>query len=72
MFCFQDIKIILFLWNPQISKFVTSSEVLLHNAIYTYAYIFWILSHIKMKFGEILMCYMTKILNMFLAEYWGL
>ena len=30
------------------------------------------LSPIKMKFGQILVCYMTNISNMFLAECWRL
>ena len=41
---------------------------MLHNASYTYAYFFWILSSIRMKFGQILVCYMTNISNMFLGE----
>ena len=36
-------------------------EVLLHNASYTYAYFFWILSPIKMTFGQILVYCMTNI-----------
>ena len=65
----RDIEIFVFLWNLQISKFVTSSKVLLDNASYTYAYFFWILSPTKMKFGQILVCCMT---NIFLAECWRL
>ena len=73
MFHFWDIKIFVFLWNLlQISKFLTSSQVLLHNASYVYAYFFWILSPIKMKFGQILVCCMKNISNMFLAECWRL
>ena len=72
MFRSRDIEIFVFLWTLQISKFVTSSQVLLHNASYTYAYFFWILSPIKMKFGQILVCCMTNISNMFLAECWRL
>ena len=34
--------------------------------------IFWILSPIKIKFGQILVCCMTNISNMFLAEWWRL
>ena len=64
--------IFVFFWNLQISKFVTSSKVLLHDASYAYAYFFWILSPIKMKFGQILLCCMTNISNMFLAECWRL
>ena len=43
-----------------------------HNASYTYAYFFRILSPIKMKFGQILVCCMTNISDMFLAECWRL
>ena len=39
---------------------------------YTYAHFFWILSTIKMKFGQKLVCCMTNISNMFLAEWWRL
>ena len=68
----RDIEIFVFLWNLQISKFLTSSEVLLHNASYTYAYFFLIPSPIKMKFGQILMRCMTNISNMSLGECWRL
>ena len=64
--------IFVFFWNLQISKFVTSSKVLLHDASYAYAYFFWILSPIKMKFGQILVCCMKNISNMFLADCWRL
>ena len=37
MFLSRDTEIFVFWWNLQISKFVTSSQVLLHNASYTYA-----------------------------------
>ena len=43
-----------------------------HNTIYTYGYFFWILSTIKMKFGQILLCCMINISSMFLAECWRL
>ena len=33
---------------------------------------FWILSPIKMKFGQVLVCCMTNISNMFLAKCWRL
>ena len=62
MFCSRDILIFEFLWNPQISKSVTS---LLHNGSYIYTYFFWFLSTIKMKFGQILVCCMTNISNSF-------
>ena len=41
---------------------------MLNNGSYTYAYFFWILSTIKMKFGQILVCCLTNISNMFLAQ----
>ena len=72
MFRSRDIEIFVFLRNLQISKFVTSSQVLLHNASYTYAYFFRILSPIKMKFGQILVCCMKNISKMFLAQCWRL
>ena len=58
--------------KPADFKFVTSSQVLLHNARYTYAFFFWILNPIKMKFGQILVCCMTNISKMFLFECWRL
>ena len=64
----RDIKLFVFLWNLQISEFVTSSQALLHNASYTYAYFFWILSPIKMKFDQIILYCMTSIYNIFLAD----
>ena len=72
MFRSRDIEIFVFLWNLQISKFVTSSKALLHNASYTFAYFFWILRAIKMKFGEMIVRYRTNIFSMFLAECWRL
>ena len=45
---------------------------LLDNGSYTYAYFLWILSIIKMKFGQVLVFYITNISNMFLAECWKL
>ena len=72
MFRSGDIEIFMFLWNLQTSKFLTSSQVLLHNASFTYAYFFWILSPIKMTFGQILVCCMTNISNIILAECWRL
>ena len=68
MFWSRDIEFFVVLRNLHISKLVTSSQVLLRNASYTYAYFLWILSHIKMKFGELLVCCMTDISNMFLTE----
>ena len=70
MFCFRDIFV--FLWNPQISKSVTSSYTLLHNGSYTFAYFFWILSSINMKFGRKLVYLMANAFHMFLAQCWRL
>ena len=61
-----------FLWNPQISKYLTSSLTLLHNESYTFACFFWILSTIKRRFGQILLYLRTNISNMFLAQCWRL
>ena len=38
---------------------------------YTFAYFFWILSSIKIKFGQILAYLTTNISNMFLAQFWN-
>ena len=68
----QDTLIFVFLWKQQISKSMTSSKALLYNGSYTYAYFFLkkkILSAIKIKFGQILVCCMTNISNMYLAQY---
>ena len=62
----------MFLWNLQISKCVTSSLVLLHKRSYTYAYFSRVLSTIKMKFCQILVCCMTNISNIFLPQCWRL
>ena len=62
----------MFLWNSLIPKSLTLSSALLDNGSQTYAYFFWILSTIKMKFGQILVCCMTNISNMFLAQCWRL
>ena len=45
---------------------------MLQNGSYTYAYFFWILSPTKMKLGQILVCRLTNIPNMFLALCWRL
>ena len=45
---------------------------MLDNRSYTYAYFFWILSTIKRKVGQILVCYVANISNIFLAECWRL
>ena len=39
---------------------------------YTYAYFLWILSTIKMKFGQIIVRCMTNIFSMFLFQCWRL
>ena len=67
-----EISRFLYLSKPQISKSVTTSSTLLHNGSYTYAYFFWILNAIEMKFGQILVCCMANIFNMFLAQCWRL
>ena len=43
-----------------------------HNGSCTYAYFFWILSTIKIKFGQILVCCTTNISNIFLVQCWTL
>ena len=45
---------------------------MLHNGSHTFAYLFWILSTIRMKFGQILMYLVTNISKMFLAQCWRL
>ena len=45
---------------------------MLDNGSYTYGHFFWILSTIKIKFGQTLVCCMANISNMFLPEYWRL
>ena len=45
---------------------------MLHNGSYTYAYFFRILCLIKIKFGQILVCCITNISNMFMAQCWKL
>ena len=41
---------------------------MLHNGSYAYTYFFWILRPIKMKLGQILVCCLTNIFNIFLAQ----
>ena len=43
-----------------------------NSGISTSAYFFWILSTLKNKFGQILVCCKTNIFNMFLAQDWTL
>ena len=64
-----DIYIFVFLLNLHTSK---SVKALLHNGSYNYAYLFWIVSTIQMKFGQILVCCMASISNKFLAQCWRL
>ena len=47
-----------------------SSLALLYNGSYTFAQ--FLLNPIKMKFGEILVCLITNMFNMFLAQCWRL
>ena len=42
------------------------------SRISTSSYFFWILSTLKNKFGQILVCCKTNISNMFLAQDWRL
>ena len=58
--------------NFQIYGSAASSEALLHNRSYTYACFFWMLSTIKMKFVQSLVCCMTNVSNIFLAKCWRL
>ena len=70
MFHSLHIWIFVFLWIPQTSKSVTSSWAMLHDESYTYAYFPWILSTIKMKFGQMLVCCMTNISTWLHAGDW--
>ena len=45
---------------------------MLHNGSHTSTYFCWILCRMRMKFGQILVCCMTNISNMFLAQCWRL
>ena len=42
------------------------------NGSYTYTYFFWMVCTVKMKFGQLLLCCMRNISNLFLAQYWRL
>ena len=61
-----------FLWNSQILKSVLPSQTLLNNESNTYAYFYWILSTIKMTFGQILADCMKNTSNIVLAQCWTL
>ena len=63
--CFCEIRRSQNLWRHH-------KQTLPDNGSCTYAYFFWILSTIKMKFDQILVCYMTNISNMLLTECWRL
>ena len=52
MFCSQDVEIFVLLVNPQTSKSVMSSEILLLIKTYTSFCFFVILNSIKTKFGQ--------------------
>ena len=45
---------------------------MLLNGSYTFAYFFWILSTIKMKFGQILVYLIEHISNIVLDQCWRL
>ena len=52
------------------SKNFKICDVIIDSAVYgnyTFSYFFWILSKIKMKFGQILAYLITNISNMFLS-----
>ena len=51
---------------------MTSSSALLHNGSYTYAYFFWILNTIKIKFSQIVVYFIKNICNIFLVKCWRL
>ena len=46
--------------------------ILLNNGSYTYAYFRWILCTIKMKFGQIIVCCLINIPDMYLVHCWRL
>ena len=52
--------------------FVKSTDCKICDIILGIAYFFWVLSSIKMKFGQVLVCCMKNICNMFLAQCWRL
>ena len=52
-------------WNSQVPKSEMSSQALLHKRSYSYAYFFCILSTMKMKCCQILVCCMTRTSNIF-------
>ena len=62
----------MFLWNLQNSESLMSSWALPYNESYTYADLIWVVSTINMKFGQILVCFITSISNMLLAQCWRL
>ena len=59
-------------WNSQVPKSEMSSQALLHKRSYSYAYFFCILSTMKMKCCQILVCCMTHTSNIFSAQCWRL
>ena len=71
---------IFFIWKKEkcfvleISRFLClcETQIMLHNASYTFAYFFSIVRTIKMKFGQLLVVCMTNIFSMFLVECWSL
>ena len=79
---FSTIVSKLFIWKSNIvlrrNNFVAISRRnccsfrLVEIRLYTYAYFFWILITIKMKFGQILVCCMTNISDLFFAQCWRL
>ena len=58
--------------NPDFKIYDVILDIAIHYGSYTYAYFFWNLSSIKMKFGHILVCCMKNIYNMILTQCWRL
>ena len=83
--CYKTIFVI---WRKNVSLlryldfcvFVKSADLKIHDVIksiatygsYNCACFFWLLRSIKMKFGQILVCCMANISDIFLAQCWRL
>ena len=59
IFCSRDIKVSVFLWNLRFQNLWRHHK---------HWYFFWILSTIKIKFGQILVYFVANICNMFLTQ----
>ena len=76
IFCHKvalDVKLIFLIWrkNVSFSRYL-DFYVFVKFTNYTFAYSFWILRSIKMKFGQMLVYPITNIFSMFLAQCWRL